>query len=392
MPEEQYDEISLIEVIGILKKYISLISILFILFVLGTGIITYFFIPKKYQSSTTFYVQQKGNTATINALSIQLAVLGGLVPGYPDSARIGPCEEIVLSRKFLGEILNEQGLPAEPEDIEKVSKAVSVENNKTGTTEISVCWTDPWTAFKLTERILEKYKQNVEEQILTFNNTNKSFLEEQYRKNRERLTRAEEALVSYQKAKGILYLPEQTNKIIENMAELEKERLEAEVNLNETRERLKKAKAQLAKENNTNSLSYQTLITAYNTEQVQMAGLEARLATLNKEYAALERVVSELPDSMLQYSRLLREQKEAEQIYLLIATQLEQAKISEEKENKVVIQVIDPPVVPHKKHSPSTVKNMLIAGILALFVGAFWAFFREYIKNYKEEFNTKVSL
>ncbi len=462
MPEEQYDEISLIEVIGILKKNISVIILLCFVFVLSSGIITYFFIPKKYQSTTTFYLQEKGSSSTLAALSSQLGVLGGLVPGLSGSGggtNAELCSEIVLSRKFLREILIEQGLPARPEDINNLRELVNVGNKKSGALEISVKWTEPQTAFELTDRILKKYNQVVDDYIANTNSSTKVFLEEQCKKNLERLTNAEEALVSYQKEKGILYLPEQASKTIGYLADMEKQRLQAEISLIEARESLKKTDAQLSKEvpmvksainqtanpflklykeslaeieqelaqarktyqdehpviqkllagreelllniemekdlilsgeTSTVNPLYQTLASGYLTGQIQVAGLEARLAALEKVCAEYEKIVAELPDSMLQYGRLLREQKVAEQVYMLLATQLEQAKISEAKEDNVVIQVIDPPVVPHRKHSPSTVRNMAIAGFLALFLGVFWAFFREYISNYKEEVTTKA--
>jgi uncharacterized protein involved in exopolysaccharide biosynthesis len=461
MPEEQYDEINLMEVIGIIKKNIFLILLLFFVFVFSSGIITYFFIPKTYQSNTTFYLEEKGSSSgALAALSSQLGALGGLVPGISGGGtKAELCSEIILSRKFLGEILSEQGLPAEPEDIINLRSVVTIDNKKSGAMQISVKWTDPQTAFALTDQIFKKYKQVVEEQINTNNSSNKSFLEEQYQKSLERLTLAEEALLSYQKEKGIIYLPEQATKTIGYLAELEKQKVEAEVGLREARERLKKTDAQLSTEapmiksaisetanpflgkfkeslaqieqelaqarktymdehpviqkllagreellrnmelekelilsgeTRTVNPIYQTLAGGYLAGQIEVAGLEARFSALKKVCDDFGKMVAELPDSMLQYGRLLREQKVAEQVYMLLVTQLEQAKISEAKEENVVIQVIDPPVAPHKKHSPSTVTNMAIAGLLALFLGVFWAFFREYLSNYKEGMASKA--
>jgi len=47
-------------------------------------------------------------------------------------------------------------------------------------------------------------------------------------------------------------------------------------------------------------------------------------------------------------------------------------------------QTIDPAVTPERKFKPSIRTNVLLAGVLALFVGIFLAFFLEYIKRVRE--------
>ena len=95
--------------------------------------------------------------------------------------------------------------------------------------------------------------------------------------------------------------------------------------------------------------------------------------------------MAQLPTDLLAYGRLVREQKVAEQIYMMLASQLEQAKLDEAREERVAIHVLDAPVVPHKKHSPSTVMNMAITGFLTGFLSVLWAFFRIYVEKYREE-------
>ena len=80
---------------------------------------------------------------------------------------------------------------------------------------------------------------------------------------------------------------------------------------------------------------------------------------------------------------MVREQKVAEEIYLMLSAKLEEARITEAKEENVIIQVIDPAYVPDKKHSPSTTLNMAVAGFLALFAGVGLAFMREYRQSFQ---------
>jgi uncharacterized protein involved in exopolysaccharide biosynthesis len=74
----------------------------------------------------------------------------------------------------------------------------------------------------------------------------------------------------------------------------------------------------------------------------------------------------------------MREVKVQETLYSLLTSQNEQAKIAEARDTPTV-QVLDPAIPAEKKSKPSIRLNMLIAGVLALFVGIFVAFFLEYL-------------
>lgn len=231
------------------------------------------------------------------------------LPGGETEAKL--CREIVLSRSFFKEILKEQGLGATPENVALLQEMITVVQKNTGTLQISVCWTEPEVAYELTERIFKKYKQFIEEQINTVKSSSQQFIEvieEQIQKSLVRLTHAEEALLNYQKEKGILSLSEQRNPSL-------------------------------------------------------------------------------TPEEMLQFSRLIREQKVAEEVYMLLVTQLELTKLAQEREDNVIIWVIDPPEIPHSKHSPSMGRNMAIAGLLALSLGVLWVLFKEYLRDRQKGIN-----
>lgn len=222
--EEQYEEVNFFEIMRILKKHLSLLMVLFLLFTLSAGIVTYFFIPDQYQSSMTFYLKESGDVFSgRTTLSDQLKELNDLITELSSQSRKAEaelCGDIIRSRRLLGEVLSEQGLPAGPEDINRFRRVVAVEVKKSGALEVRVKWTDPQTAYELTEKIFNKFKEIFVGEIKEF--------DEDYR-----------------------------------------------------------------------------------------------------------------------------------------------------------FQMIDPPVAPHKKHSPSVAMNMVVAGVFALFIGVFWVFLREAIDNYR---------
>jgi len=85
-----------------------------------------------------------------------------------------------------------------------------------------------------------------------------------------------------------------------------------------------------------------------------------------------------VPTLALEYGRRLRELKVQETLYTLLTSQYEQAKLAEARDTPTV-QVLDPAIPAEKKSKPSIRLNMMIAGVLALFVGIFLAFFLEYL-------------
>jgi tyrosine-protein kinase Etk/Wzc len=87
-----------------------------------------------------------------------------------------------------------------------------------------------------------------------------------------------------------------------------------------------------------------------------------------------------VPALALEYGRRLRDLKVQETLYTLLTSQYEQAKLAEARDTPTV-QVLDPAIPAEKKSKPSIRLNMMIAGVLALFVGIFLAFFLEYLER-----------
>src|SRR3989475_9805637 len=89
-----------------------------------------------------------------------------------------------------------------------------------------------------------------------------------------------------------------------------------------------------------------------------------------------------VPSLALEYARHFREVKVQEALYTMLTSQYEQAKIAEARDTPSV-QVLDQGVPAEKKSRPRIGLNMVIAGVLALFLGIFLAFFFEYLERVK---------
>ncbi|MBA4391253.1 MAG: hypothetical protein C0399_09985 [Syntrophus sp. (in: bacteria)] len=71
-------------------------------------------------------------------------------------------------------------------------------------------------------------------------------------------------------------------------------------------------------------------------------------------------------------------------IYGMIAQQMETIMMAEVKEN-FAFKVLDPPRVPDRKIGPKRVQMVMISFVVALFLGIFVAFGKEYVLNHKKE-------
>ena len=94
---------------------------------------------------------------------------------------------------------------------------------------------------------------------------------------------------------------------------------------------------------------------------------------------------------VLKNHRLLQHRRDVvNEAYLNISKLINNLDIDQASVESILIRVIDPPVVPEGKVSPSLELNLAVAGFLGLFIGVMLAFFLEYIKNYKTN-NSSVS-
>jgi uncharacterized protein involved in exopolysaccharide biosynthesis len=100
-----------------------------------------------------------------------------------------------------------------------------------------------------------------------------------------------------------------------------------------------------------------------------MSAEAKRVAQTNRQY--LESQLGETSDPLIK-----------QKIYSLIAQQIETSMMAEVKEN-FAFKVIDPPMTPDKKIKPARTVMVVLAFMMALFIGVFTAFFLEYLEKAK---------
>jgi uncharacterized protein involved in exopolysaccharide biosynthesis len=126
--------------------------------------------------------------------------------------------------------------------------------------------------------------------------------------------------------------------------------------------------------------------------------LKSKIVELQKQLAKIESgdsvnespndnvyiTFKELPALGMELARLMRAAKIQEEVFKLITTQYEIAKIEEAKD-LTTVQVLDRAVPPDRKIRPKRRLIVIIATVAGFFLAAFLAFFMEFVNRIKSQ-------
>lgn len=128
-----------------------------------------------------------------------------------------------------------------------------------------------------------------------------------------------------------------------------------------------------------NAIHQQLFGTLINLE-VEANALNSREAALQELIRQYEGQLSGLPAQELELARLMRDAKVLEELYILLATRREEARISEAMQTADV-QIIDDAVLPENPVKPRVKLNIAIGAVLGIFLGVGLAFLLEFVDN-----------
>ena len=114
--------------------------------------------------------------------------------------------------------------------------------------------------------------------------------------------------------------------------------------------------------------------------EAEIAAGSAQQVAIGSVIAESEKALSNLPAKQQGLARVMRDAMVAQEIYVMLAKRHEEARISEVMQ-PTDVQVIDAAVAPSAPMSPNKTFNVMIAGILGLFIGIGLAFILEYMNK-----------
>ena len=395
-PEE--DEVNLLDYWRVIRKQRRMLIRLFCSAILLAMVVS-LLLPKVYESTASILPQIDskeglGGLGSLLALSGSGGAggagalaqgLGITLPGVPAT----PTDVFVAmlkSRVMADEVIKQFDLMKvyEAKTRQDARKALASDTKIVVTKEKVIKVTvEAWSP-QLASDIANFYVANLDRLNRTLNVTksgqNRVFIEKRLLETKAALANAEEAIKEYQTQNKAVHLEAQGRAAIEAAAMIQAEISAAEVQLQ----------------------VMESYLTPENPDVVRM---RSNVGELKKQLVLLETgkggkgqlpgdrmhpAFITVPSLVLDYARLLREVKVQEALYTMLISQYEQAKIAEARDTPSV-QVLDPGVSAERKSKPWIMLNTLMAGVLALCMGMFLAFFLDYLERMKRKMNERRS-
>jgi len=380
---EREDEINLLDYWRVIRKRWRTIAWIFGISVVCAGVVSFIMTPIYRATTTLMPVESSGSqvSAALRNLT-SLPFVGGVVPavgGASADKLVAVLEsrtvaEDVIRALDLMEVLFEEE-EDEPPTLQDAVRLLSegmteVADDRKGLISVSVEHKDPQLAADIANQYTVALQKFLKDNALSMAKRNRIFIEDQLAKVKEELRAAEEAMKGFQTNKKIVAMDAQTEAAIKALAELKAQVTAKEVELGVIK--------QYATPSNPDVLRLKDELREL---KKQLSLMESR--GTNPETNALPSL-SEAPTLGLEYVRLKRTALTQEKVYELMTQQYEMAKIDEAKED-ITFQIIDPAIPPEKRVKPKRKLNVMLAGVVSLFVGIFLVFFLEYLANLKEK-------
>jgi uncharacterized protein involved in exopolysaccharide biosynthesis len=324
--------------------------------------------PNIYTAKTVILPPQQGASSASMLLG-QLGGLAGLAGGAagiksPNDLHIG----MLKSRTIADTLIKRFDLQAlwEAKTREATRKALAgstvIASGKDGFITIEYSDKDPQFAATMANAYVEELDRLNSTLAVTEASRKRLFFEKQLKGSRTNLDAAENALKQTQERTGMIQLDKQGGAIIEAVANVRAQIAAKEVEL--------AAMGAFATPQNPD----------YRQIQQVIVGLRAQLAKVERDHVAGQGDVmvptGKLPETGLEFLRKTRELKYQETLFELLSKQFEIAKIDEAKD-AALIQVVDKALVPEQKSKPKRSLIVILATMMAFFIGILLAFFKE---------------
>lgn len=348
-------------------------------------------LPKIYESTATLLPQLESNTGfglgallSTSAAGSAAQSLGISLPGAP-ATPTDIFTAMLKSRIMADEVIRTFNLKDYYEKKTMQETRTALENatrivvTKEKVIKVTVEDKDP----QLAADIANFYVSNLDHlnQTLSVSKAreNRKFIGQRVAETQREMVKVEEALEDFQTKNRTVAIEAQSKAMIEAAATIQAQIMAQEVQL-------------------------QVMGTYLSPDNPEVARAQSSLAELRKQLRIMESgkggkdraagdhrlhpAITSVPALALEYGRLMRDLKVQETLYALLVSQYEQAKLTEARDTPTV-QVLDPAVPAEKKSRPKIALNLLIAGMLSLLIGIFWAFVREAIDRRNAQTSTQ---
>lgn len=324
--------------------------------------------PNVYTAKTVILPPQQG-ASTASMLLGQLGGLAGLAGGAagiksPNDLHIGMLKSRTVADKMIARFNLQNKFEAKTleETRKTLAGATVIASGKDGFITIEYSDEDPKFAASVANAYVEELDKLNNTLAVTEASRKRLFFETQLKMTRDNLAAAEVGFKQTQERTGLIQPEAQGQAIIMAASNLRAQVTAAEVKL--------QSMGSFATPQNPD---YQKL-------QQNLTSLRAQLAKAERNGVQgrgdIMVPTGKLPETGLEYIRKMRDLKYQETLFELLSKQFEIAKIDEAKE-AALIQVVDKALVPEKKSKPKRSLIVILATLMAFFIGVLLAFVRE---------------
>jgi tyrosine-protein kinase Etk/Wzc len=318
-------------------RFLALNVVLVTLLALGISLL----LPKWYEGRAVLLPPTEDDLGESMVSQLMPRGLGGLkMPGAPTLSDVFVA--VLKSRTVADRIVKRFGLvrryniPDAETAAKELSTHIKFRVGDEGTIGVIAEDRDPKTAADLANAYVEELDRFNKEARTTSAQRTRAFIEQRLEVAKRDLATAEDLLRDYQQRRKLPSLSPSERSSAEMGAQLMAQRSALEVRLQVLRQSL-----------------------AENSEEVRR---------VREELSAVDRQVAALPAAGLDVARLWREVKVQEQIFELLTSQLEEARIRETRDTPTV-QVLDRAEIPLHKSRPKR-KIIVIVGFLVGLAGS----------------------
>ena len=344
----------LLEILARRWRLIGLIAVV----LAASALVIVLLMPKKYDARCTIFARSR--PGALASLSLQLPNLsGGLLTQGGSSADY--LAAVLKSDAHAARVANALRLRERPEFarkrgrkpsdyqiIEKLSRSVSVSDDRRGSLKIRAVSRSP----ALAARIANEYAAQLRGAVTTTNRKRREFISRQLEDTEHKLDKATEELREFQDETGAISLDEQTKAAIAALADLQGQLTAAQVEQREVESgsRTGGSPAQLAQ------------------LKSRKAALDSRIQYLEGATADYESKLAELPGVAMRLANLTRDVQVQQKIFEVMNEQYYMASIAEESEDEI-FEVVDPAIPAERPCAPRKSAGLAVGGLLGILVG-----------------------
>ncbi|HEY2860238.1 MAG TPA: Wzz/FepE/Etk N-terminal domain-containing protein [Terracidiphilus sp.] len=308
--------------------------------------------PPKEEPSASDLIESEMGLGGLSALAGQAA--GGLLTD-PNALYIGllksrPVEDAVIRKFDLTHVYKKKSMKETRDKLERKTEIVS---EKSTLISISVTDNDRSRAAAMANFYIEQLRDMTRSLGVTQAQREAMYYEDQVRKQKERLTAAEDAFQSLQSGKGLVELTSQAKVAVYGLADMQAQIAVKEVQL--------QSLMSFSTERNPDVQIAQREL---NTMKEEVAQLEKH----SKQTAYSDMGLKDLPKAGLDYLRAERELGYEQTLYNLLVKQFEAAKLDASRDSSI-IQVVATATEPEKPTFPLLTVFLLLSAAFGFIIG-----------------------